>query len=51
MIKASKGGEGKGIRKVRNSDEFPHLYSKESPVFNCYETRKYVSPIEYMAVF
>ena len=39
MIKASEGGGGKGIRKARNSDEFPHLFNQVqaevpgSPVF------------------
>lgn len=39
MIKASEGGGGKGIRKARNSKEFPHLFNQVqaevpgSPVF------------------
>lgn len=39
MIKASEGGGGKGIRKARNSEEFPSLFNQVqaevpgSPVF------------------
>ena len=39
MIKASEGGGGKGIRKARNSEEFPSLFHQVqaevqgSPIF------------------
>ena len=46
MIKASAGGGGKGIRKARNSDEFPSLFHQVqaevpgSPVFVMQLARK-----------
>ena len=46
MIKASEGGGGKGIRKARNSEEFPSLFYQVqaevpgSPVFVMQLARK-----------
>jgi biotin carboxylase len=48
MIKASEGGGGKGIRKARNSDEFPSLFNQVqaevpgSPIFVMKLAKKYV---------
>lgn len=53
MIKASEGGGGKGIRKAKNSEEFPSLFHQVqaevpgSPIFVMKLARKYISYYVY----
>ena len=56
MIKASEGGGGKGIRRARNSDEFPSLFYQVqaevpgSPIFVMKLARKSVTERWKMAL-